>query len=128
MVTRSSDSSKPAPRRSSWLSVLFSLTILGLAACGRRHVFALEPGLDSLSHAAGCAPPSAAPVASPSAAPAAHSGIAAGAAPPCYLQLRRWERSPLGRTFVYEGGRGLVHVQCWREYWALGDYHCKRTL
>src|SRR5262249_27239608 len=124
----SSNSSEPAPRRS-WLSGLFSLTLLGLTVCGLRNVFAFEPELESLALEAACAPSAAAPVvARPVTAPAGHSGIAPDPAPPCHLQLRGWERNPLGRTFMYEGGRGLVRVQCWREYWALGDYRCKREL
>jgi len=119
-----------------------SLLLVGLAIGVLRNALALEPQMEAQARDAACgvapaAPPPAMSATSSSSAIPAPSTARPGkpappplpppAQPPCRLQLTRWERGPVGRTFEFENGATRVRVDCRREHLVLGDYACQKT-
>lgn len=113
-----------SPRPSGWSSVLLTLLLLALVAAGLRNALALEPTLEAQAHNTACASPLA--PANPSSPPTAPPPRKPPP-PPCRMQLTRSENNVLARTFVYETSTTRTRIQCRRDYWALGDYHCDKA-
>jgi len=149
------DSRRPAPapaRTSSWFGSLLGLLSIAVSIGALRNALALEPQLEPQARDAACGVAPVLPASATSAtstapatsatsttsatpakapAPAARPGKPAPLPPPpapCRLQLTRWERGALGRTFEFEAAGTRVRVDCQREYVFVGDYACLKTL
>jgi hypothetical protein len=51
--------------------------------------------------------------------------MACGGTPGCHAQLTRMMRTPVGHDYAYMTAKRTIEVSCAREFYLVGEYHCR---